>query len=93
MTDPIRADIIVTGRVQGVFFRASAMEEAQRLGLLGFVRNLPDGSVEAVVEGERVQVDAFVAWCRQGPPNAQVAEIFPRLSPYRGEFRTFTIER
>lgn len=93
MNDPIRADIIVTGRVQGVFFRASAMEEAQRLGLLGFVRNLPDGSVEAVAEGERAQVDAFIAWCRTGPPNAQVTDVFPRLSTSRGEFRTFTIER
>lgn len=93
MNDPIRADIIIEGRVQGVFFRASAMEQAQRLGLRGFVRNLPDGCVEAVVEGERTQVDAFVAWCRQGPPNAQVSDVHARPTTFRDEFRTFTITR
>lgn len=89
----IRCDIIITGQVQGVFFRASAMETAQSLGLSGFVRNLPDGCVEAAVEGKREQVDAFVAWCRQGPPRAKVTDVHSRESAFSNEFRTFSLER
>ncbi len=69
---PTRAHVMVTGRVQGVFFRASTRDMAQGLGLRGWVRNLPDGGVEAVFEGEREQVEAAVAWCRTGPPAARV---------------------
>ena len=93
MNDPIRAVLLVTGKVQGVFYRASAMEEAQRLGLRGFVKNLPDGSVEAVVEGERAQVDAFADWCRRGPPASEVADVHLREAAFRDEFRTVSIER
>lgn len=93
MSDEIRATIIVLGKVQGVFYRASAMEEAQRLGLSGFVKNLPDGAVEAVVEGERSPVEQFASWCRAGPPAARVDEVRVRFSPFRGEFRTFTLQR
>jgi acylphosphatase len=65
-------DIHVTGRVQGVFYRASAQKEARRLGLAGWVKNEPDGSVTMEVEGDSVNLDSFVAWCRQGPKFAQV---------------------
>ena len=70
-----RVQVRVTGRVQGVFFRQSAREEAERLGLSGWVRNLPDGSVEALFEGERPLVEQSVVWCRQGPPRASVDEV------------------
>ena len=70
-----RVQVRVTGRVQGVFFRQSAREQAERLGLSGWVRNLPDGSVEALFEGERPLVEQAVAWCRQGPPRARVDEV------------------
>jgi len=93
MGDPVRATIIVTGRVQGVFFRTSALQEAQRAGVSGFVKNLPDGAVEAVVEGPDSAVEQFIAWCRQGPPNARVDDVQVRFSPARGEFRTFTVDR
>lgn len=93
MADPIRANILVTGKVQGVFFRASALAEAQRLGLSGWVQNLPDGSVEAVAEGEREAVDAFASWCRVGPPAARVEGVKVRYEPHQGEFRTFTVAR
>lgn len=88
-----RATILVQGHVQGVFFRASAMEEAQSLGIAGYVKNLPDGGVEAVAEGNREQVEAFIAWCRRGPPSARVDEVKVHWEEPTGEFRTFTMAR
>lgn len=70
-----RARVRVDGRVQGVFYRQSTMEMAQELGLGGWVRNLPDGSVEALFEGEAGRVEQAVAWCRQGPPRASVSGV------------------
>jgi acylphosphatase len=67
-----RRRLLIAGRVQGVFFRASCADEARRLGVLGFARNLRDGRVEVVVEGDADAVDALVEWCRHGPPNARV---------------------
>jgi acylphosphatase len=66
-----RAHVSVAGRVQGVYFRARTAEEAQRLGLSGWVRNTPQG-VEAVFEGSRETVERAIAWCHQGPPHAVV---------------------
>ena len=93
MPDLARASILVSGRVQGVFFRASAQAEAQRLGLSGWVQNLPDGRVEAVAEGDREQVASFVDWCQHGPPNAEVEDVRVRWSVHTGEFRTFQVVR
>ncbi len=93
MRDRVRAEIVVKGRVQGVFFRASAQQEGMQLGLTGEVRNLPDGSVEAIVEGEKRAVDDFVDWCRRGPPSAEVEDVQVKLRPPRDEFRTFTVGR
>ena len=70
-----RAQIRVEGRVQGVCYRQSTVEMAQGLGLCGWVRNLADGSVEALFEGERGRIEQAVAWCRQGPPRASVATV------------------
>jgi acylphosphatase len=67
--------IRIAGRVQGVFYRASARAEADRLGLRGFVRNESDGSVYAEAEGEREALDRFVAWCRVGPAHARVDHV------------------
>lgn len=68
-------DVTVTGRVQGVFFRAEARREASRLGVAGWVRNDPDGSVAAHFEGDQDAVEAMVAWCREGPPHARVERV------------------
>ena len=65
-------DVRVTGLVQGVFFRAEAQQKAHRLGVAGWVRNEPDGSVAARFEGEPDAVEAMVAWCREGPRRARV---------------------
>jgi len=88
-----RADVLISGRVQGVFYRASAQQEAMRLSLVGEIRNLPDGRVEAVVEGPREQIEEFVDWCRRGPPAAEVENVGVRWSNALGEFRTFMIAR
>ena len=88
-----RADVIVSGRVQGVFYRASAQQEAMRLSLVGEIRNLPDGRVEAVVEGPKESIEEFVAWCGRGPPAAAVEDVKVRWSKALGEFRTFMVAR
>jgi len=87
----VRAYVRVYGRVQGVFFRASTCEVARRLGLTGYVRNLPDGSVEAVFEGKEESVKKAVEWCRRGPPLARVDRIEVRYEEYRGEYDGFFI--
>jgi len=75
MADLRRARVLVTGRVQGVFFRAMCAREAEERGLAGWVRNLPDGRVEALFEGPSGPVGAMVEWCRTGPPHARVDAI------------------
>ncbi len=88
-----RADVMISGRVQGVFYRASAQQEAMRLSLVGEIRNLPDGRVEAIVEGPKERIEEFVEWCKRGPPAAEVEEVGVRWSKALGEFRTFMIAR
>ena len=77
--------MLVRGRVQGVFFRAETRERAVSLGLAGWIRNNPDGSVEAVVEGPENRVDAIVRWCGRGPAGAVVEEIKTTWEEARGE--------
>ena len=70
-----RVRVRIHGRVQGVFFRAEARSRAETLGVAGWVRNEPDGSVVALFEGEPERVDSMVEWCRRGPSGAQVTEV------------------
>ncbi len=70
-----RIAAVITGRVQGVAYRAFTVHEATRLGLTGWVRNLPDGSVELEAQGPPAQVDALLAWCAHGPPAARVSQV------------------
>jgi acylphosphatase len=70
-----RVRAIVTGRVQGVAYRASTVFEARGHGLTGWVRNLPDGSVELEAQGDEARVDELLAWCAHGPPAARVAGV------------------
>ncbi len=86
-----RAHVRVSGIVQGVFYRSSARDEARRNGLTGWVRNLPNGMVEAVLEGPRERVAAVVSWCRQGPPGAEVSGVDVEWEPYLGDFDSFSI--
>jgi acylphosphatase len=73
--DRIRRRVVVHGRVQGVFFRSSTQDEARRAGIDGWVRNRPDGAVEAVFEGEADAVEQLVAYCHRGPPWAEVMRV------------------
>jgi acylphosphatase len=71
----VRASVRVSGRVQGVFFRAETQSRARSLGLAGWVRNAPDGSVEAVFEGPAERVRSMLDWCRRGPSHATVDDV------------------
>ncbi|MHB8895224.1 MAG: acylphosphatase [Candidatus Geothermincolia bacterium] len=72
MAERVRARVVVRGRVQGVFFRARTRQTARQLGLSGWVRNVRDGSVEALFEGDRDSVEKAIGWCREGPPASVV---------------------
>jgi acylphosphatase len=79
--------LVISGRVQGVGFRYSMAEEAERLGATGWVRNRRDGTVEAVVDGPAGAVDALVAWARRGPPSAHVSGV--QVTEIAGSFERF----
>lgn len=76
--------IRVTGKVQGVFFRASTQEEARQLGLHGWVRNESDGSVRIEAEGNEESLDQLVAWCRKGPAQAWVSNVTVQVGEVEG---------
>jgi acylphosphatase len=86
-----RAHLIVSGDVQGVCFRANARDRATELGLTGWVRNLPDGDVEALAEGEEALVQEFIEWCEVGPPAARVESVEVTRSAFRGEHQHFVV--
>lgn len=85
--------MIFRGRVQGVFFRANCADHARALGLRGFVRNLPDGTVEATFEGERDRIEEAITWNRYRQPHARVGSCDVTWSDSSGEFSEFSILR
>lgn len=89
--DNKRVRLIIKGRVQGVWFRDSTRRQASRLGVRGWVRNLPDGSVEVLAEGPAQKVDKLVEWCHEGPPAARVDQVIQDQEAWRGEFDSFEI--
>jgi len=88
-----RARIIITGQVQGVFFRREITDLARRLGITGWVRNLPDGRVEATAEGETMRLEELIQFCHVGPSGAKVKSVDVEWSDSRSEFRGFKIAR
>jgi len=70
-----RVHVLISGKVQGVWYRASTKQKADELGLTGWVKNTVDGNVEAVFEGEKIRIDAMIAWCWVGPPMARVTDV------------------
>lgn len=91
MENRVRAHAIITGRVQGVFFRVETQRAARSYGVNGWVRNKMDGSVEAVLEGEEADVKGTLAWCQKGPPHARVSHVDVTWKDYTGEFETFQV--
>lgn len=87
----VRTTIVVSGRVQGVAFRNSTLRLALGLGINGWVRNLPNGDVEACFEGEESSVREIVEWCRRGPTSARVDRVIEHEGIYSGEFSSFDI--
>lgn len=83
--------LVIEGRVQGVWYRASAQREAARLGLSGWVRNRPDGSVELLAEGPDPALEALRIWCGHGPPAAQVETVRAEFSAASGEHHGFRV--
>ncbi len=86
-----RARIVITGLVQGVLFRKNVMDLARTLGLKGWVRNIKDGRVEALVEGEKARLDELIRFCHVGPPGARVRAVDVEWSECTGQFRGFRI--
>lgn len=87
----VRAHVYISGRVQGVFFRDSTRHLARQYGVAGWVRNLPDGRVEAVFEGEKDAVQRLIDWCHQGPPGARVDRVDVEWQEYTGAFTDFMV--
>ena len=88
-----RIHAIVSGRVQGVSYRASTASEARRLGVVGWVRNRSDGTVELEAEGPEDKISALIAWCHDGPPSAKVTSIAVDDVPATGKDTMFAVVR
>jgi acylphosphatase len=91
MGDMARARVLISGRVQGVFYRAFTRDQARARGLTGWVRNLPDGRVAALFEGDRAVIEDMIHWCHEGPPYAAVDEVLVDWQPYQGDQADFRI--
>lgn len=91
MGKKVSAHVIISGRVQGVFFRMETKRAADKYNALGWVRNRSDGTVEALFEGDKTQVDSTIEWCRRGPSLAQVVSVNVKWGDYTGEFDRFEI--
>ncbi|MFQ5919725.1 MAG: acylphosphatase [Thermoplasmata archaeon] len=89
----VRAHVLFFGQVQGVYFRDNTRRKAEDLGVRGWVRNLRDGSVEAVMEGPQEQVEALIEWCRTSQPYARVAEIKVSWGALEGGADRFSVRR
>jgi acylphosphatase len=87
----VKAHVIISGRVQGVFFRGKTRNEAKKHSISGWVRNLADGRVEAVFEGEKTDVDKLISFAGIGPSGAKVRDLYIKWKDYNGEFKDFQI--
>ena len=87
-----RLHIVIEGIVQGVFYRASTIEESSKLGLTGWVTNCSDGRVEAVFEGDIDKIEKIVEWCKKGPPGAVVRNVETIWEQATGDYDSFTIK-
>jgi acylphosphatase len=90
-SDLERAHVLVSGRVQGVFFRDSTRQKAEELGLAGWVKNVPDGQVEALFEGPSERVREMVRWCEEGPQHASVERVSSDFASASGDLEGFEV--
>ena len=90
-SDLQRAQVRVSGQVQGVFFRDSTRQKAEELGLAGWVRNVPDGQVEALFEGPSEKVEEMVRWCEEGPQRASVENVDTDFENAEGDLEGFEV--
>lgn len=86
-----RVHVVISGRVQGVLFRASTRDKAQQLGLTGWVKNTSEGNVEAVFEGEEKLINEMLEWCHHGPPSAEVENVEVKKQKLIDDFNEFSI--
>ena len=86
-----RAKITVNGRVQGVFFRYNAKKQAIINNLKGHVKNMPNGSVDIIIEGEKYKIDNFIAWCHEGSASSQVDSVSVEWQDFKNEFTIFDV--
>ena len=91
MENNVRAQVIISGRVQGVFFRIETKYAADRYGVFGWVKNQRDGTVATIFEGSKEKVDLVLEWCNHGPPHARVQYVDVKWEDYQGEFDSFDI--
>lgn len=87
-----RVHVVISGQVQGVWFRASTRDKAQQLGLIGWVKNTPEGNVEAVFEGEENLVREMLEWCHHGPPLAEIENVEVKKQRPSNDFDDFSIK-
>jgi len=86
-----QAHIIISGKVQGVFYRASTRDKALRIGVTGWVKNIPGGNVEAVFQGEKNKVMQMIEWCKKGPAYSKVDDVSVTWEELKEEFETFEV--
>ena len=91
MDEKVRVHLIISGFVQGVFFRSNTQEKAKEIGVFGWIRNLGDGRVEAVFEGEKERVERIIEWAKRGPERSRVENVEIKWEEYKGEFEDFEI--
>lgn len=91
MSEYAGASVVISGKVQGVFFRADTQKAARGFGVAGWVRNKADGTVEALIEGLREDVEALIAWCYKGSPMSRVDQVDVKWKEYTGKFSRFDV--
>ncbi len=89
--DKVGAQISIKGKVQGVFYRLETQKAAKKLGVSGWVRNQPDGTVAALAEGERAAVETLIEWCQTGSPRAAVSKVDVEWTAFSGRHHDFKI--
>ncbi len=87
-----KVQVIISGRVQGVWFRANTKNKAEQLGITGWVRNTDDGKVEALFEGEDDLIKEMLEWCKHGPTTAKVTDVKVKKNPDQDEYNSFLIK-